>query len=139
MFGLLETVFFVLRKKQNQLSGLHIMHHSAICVLVWWFMRNPTRTGFYFPIMMGINMAVQCVIYTYYGLSSLGPHMAKYLWWKKYLTALQIGQFVFGMAYMFIEFLTGCEKAGAYEIFTLAFTYCQLIFFLNLYKKKYSS
>ncbi|GBM45680.1 hypothetical protein AVEN_142189-1, partial [Araneus ventricosus] len=48
------------------------------------------REGFYCFILLGINIAVHCVMYTYYGLSSLGPHMAKYLWWKKYLTALQI-------------------------------------------------
>lgn len=33
-------------------------------------------------------------MYSYYGLSSLGPHMKKYLWWKSHLTKLQIGQFV---------------------------------------------
>ncbi|GBN77224.1 hypothetical protein AVEN_52208-1 [Araneus ventricosus] len=84
-----------------------------------------------------VNIAVHCVMYTYYGLSSLGPHMAKYLWWKKHLTALQIGQFVFDMAYIFIEFLTGCEKAGAGEIFVLVFISFLLILFLSLYKKRY--
>jgi len=29
-------------------------------------------------------------MYTYYGLSSVGPHMYKYLWWKKYITVLQL-------------------------------------------------
>lgn len=29
-------------------------------------------------------------MYSYYFLSALGPHMQKYLWWKKYLTRMQI-------------------------------------------------
>lgn len=29
-------------------------------------------------------------MYSYYGLAAIGPHMQKYLWWKKYLTSLQL-------------------------------------------------
>ncbi|GFW72120.1 hypothetical protein TNCV_4790071 [Trichonephila clavipes] len=35
---LLDTVFFVLRKKQAQVTFLHVFHHSGICLLVFWFM-----------------------------------------------------------------------------------------------------
>ncbi len=34
-------------------------------------------------------------MYAYYGLAAFGPHMQKYLWWKRYITQLQIVQFVF--------------------------------------------
>jgi elongation of very long chain fatty acids protein 7 len=27
-------------------------------------------------------------------LAAIGPHMQKYLWWKKYLTSMQMVQFV---------------------------------------------
>lgn len=29
-------------------------------------------------------------MYLYYGLAALGPHMSRYLWWKRYLTSLQL-------------------------------------------------
>lgn len=29
-------------------------------------------------------------MYSYYGLAAVGPHMHKYLWWKKYLTIIQM-------------------------------------------------
>ena len=29
-------------------------------------------------------------MYTYYGLAALGPSIQPYLWWKKYLTKLQV-------------------------------------------------
>jgi hypothetical protein len=37
-----------------------------------------------------INAGVHVIMYFYYGLSSAGPRFQKYLWWKKYLTAVQL-------------------------------------------------
>jgi hypothetical protein len=48
-------------------------------------------------------------MYTYYALSALGPEFQKYLWWKKYITILQLAQFLFGIFYacLMILFETG--------------------------------
>lgn len=37
-----------------------------------------------------INAFIHVIMYFYYGLSALGPAYQKYLWWKKYLTQLQL-------------------------------------------------
>ena len=37
-----------------------------------------------------MNSFVHTVMYAYYGLSSIGPHMRPYLWWKHYITKLQL-------------------------------------------------
>jgi len=37
-----------------------------------------------------INSFIHTIMYSYYFMSALGPHMQKYLWWKKYLTRMQI-------------------------------------------------
>ena len=37
-----------------------------------------------------LNSFIHVVMYTYYLLSALGPRVRKYLWWKKYLTAMQL-------------------------------------------------
>jgi hypothetical protein len=37
-----------------------------------------------------INTFVHIIMYTYYLFSALGPRFQKYLWWKKYLTVLQM-------------------------------------------------
>ena len=39
------------------------------------------------------NLFVHVIMYTYYFLAALGPHMQKYLWWKRHLTKLQMVQF----------------------------------------------
>ena len=37
-----------------------------------------------------INSFVHIIMYTYYLLAALGPTVQKYLWWKKYITTLQM-------------------------------------------------
>lgn len=39
-FELVETIFFVLRKKDNQVSVLHVYHHISTFVLTWFFARS---------------------------------------------------------------------------------------------------
>lgn len=43
---LLETVIFVLRKKQNQVSGLHVYHHISTFFLGWYFMKYVSGKNF---------------------------------------------------------------------------------------------
>lgn len=42
----------------------------------------------YFPAMM--NCMIHTVMYTYYLLAALGDSVRPYLWWKKYLTRIQL-------------------------------------------------
>ena len=46
----------------------------------------------YFPaFFMGVlNTFVHIIMYSYFGLSALGPSVQKHLWWKKYVTKLQL-------------------------------------------------
>lgn len=37
VFEFVETIFFILRKKQNQASFLHIFHHIGSVVMTWLF------------------------------------------------------------------------------------------------------
>ncbi|XP_019733636.1 elongation of very long chain fatty acids protein 7a isoform X1 [Hippocampus comes] len=113
---MLDTIFFVLRKKNNQVTFLHVYHHS-IMPFTWWFgVRFAAGTAIshlevFFSISavfhnmlhpqggMGtfhalLNCVVHVIMYSYYGLTALGPNYQKYLWWKKYLTTIQLIQFV---------------------------------------------
>lgn len=36
---LLDTVFFVLRKKQAQVTFLHVYHHSVTCLFSWGYLK----------------------------------------------------------------------------------------------------
>ncbi|XP_056319840.1 elongation of very long chain fatty acids protein 7a [Danio aesculapii] len=89
---MLDTVFFVLRKKPKQVTFLHVFHHS-IMPFTWWFgvRFSPGGLGTFHALL---NCIVHVIMYTYYLLSALGPSFHKFLWWKKHLTSLQLIQFV---------------------------------------------
>lgn len=92
LFEWLDTIFFVLRKKKQQVTKLHVFHHSFVPILCWIYLKyHPGYTVAFFPL---VNTFVHTIMYTYYLLATFGPKIAPYLWWKKYLTSLQIVQFV---------------------------------------------
>lgn len=54
-----------------------------------------------------LNCVVHVIMYTYYGLTAMGPKYQKYLWWKKYLTTIQL---VCQMAYIY--FCSSLQRPG---------------------------
>ena len=44
-----------------------------------------------------VNSFIHTLMYVYYGLAAIGPSMQKYLWWKRYMTKLQLVGFVLHM------------------------------------------
>lgn len=68
---LLDTVFFVLRKKNSQITFLHIFHHSFMPWTWWWGIKfGPGGMGSFHAM---INSVVHVIMYFYYGLSAAGP------------------------------------------------------------------
>ena len=47
-------------------------------------------SGAYLSAFMALNSFIHVIMYTYYAVAALGPQYQKYLWWKRYLTFLQI-------------------------------------------------
>ncbi|KAK0074785.1 hypothetical protein PV326_012176, partial [Microctonus aethiopoides] len=88
---LTDTIMFVLRKKNNQISNLHVYHHGIMPIATWLGVKFvPGGHSTFFGL---INTFVHIIMYGYYYLAALGSKMKPYLWWKKYLTALQMIQF----------------------------------------------
>lgn len=88
----LDTIFFVLRKKFDQITHLHVIHHTIMAGAVWWGTKfAPSGHGTFFGL---INSFVHVIMYSYYLLASMGPEYQKYLWWKKHLTSIQMIQFI---------------------------------------------
>jgi GNS1/SUR4 family len=85
---LLDTIFFVLRKKDNQVSFLHLYHHSVMPLISWGCTKYyPGGHGTFIGV---INSFVHIVMYFYYMMAAMGPEFQKYLWWKHWITNLQM-------------------------------------------------
>ena len=90
---LADTTFFVLRKKNTQLTFLHVYHHTIVPFLCWMSLKYNATIPI-IRLFMLFNTAIHTAMYAYYSLAALGPSVQPYLWWKRYLTKLQIIQFV---------------------------------------------
>lgn len=113
---LMDTVFFVLRKKDNQITFLHLYHHTGMVVLTWNAAKfypggHSVFTGF-------INSIIHVVMYSYYLVSAFQPQYKNNLWWKKYITQMQI----VSISYTFIlsDEKTDSLRAWAKQLFTNA-------------------
>jgi hypothetical protein len=90
---LIETFIFILRKKHSQVSGLHLYHHTVVPLLGWFSIKLiPTATPL--GVFVILNSIIHVFMYLYYGLSAFDSNKHKYFWWKKYLTQIQLFQFV---------------------------------------------
>ncbi|KAK5647178.1 hypothetical protein RI129_002070 [Pyrocoelia pectoralis] len=133
---LVETILFVLRKKTNQVSFLHVYHHVSTLTMAW-------LVGKYFPgglltFTPMINSLVHIFMYTYYFLSSLGPKMQKKLEWvKPKLTIIQLVQLVIIILQTMQLFLPGCGIHNAVGYIFVPNVVINVIFFVKFYTKSY--
>ncbi|XP_045520654.1 elongation of very long chain fatty acids protein AAEL008004-like [Pieris brassicae] len=128
-----DTIFFILRKKYNQASFLHIYHHSITVITTWIALKYEPNTNT--AMFVGtLNSFVHIIMYTYYALSAY-PQLTKYLWWKKYITKLQLVQFAVMLVHLLIEYnVTKCKPS--YIIMSII--PFNLVFFLYLFSDFYS-
>ncbi|XP_064482459.1 very long chain fatty acid elongase 4-like [Ornithodoros turicata] len=131
----LDTVFFILRKKFNQVSRLHVIHHTLVAFNAWfWFLFAPEGQHLFGVCM---NMFVHIVMSSYYFLSTFGPEVTKYLWWKKYLTLMQISHFLIFIAHICIPLFVDCGFPRRLVPFAVAQVFLVLGLFSNFYYHNY--
>lgn len=131
-----DTLFFVLRKKFGQVSTLHVIHHGVMPMSVWFGVRfTPGGHSTFFGLL---NTFVHIFMYTYYTLAAMGPKYQKYLWWKRYMTALQMLQFVLVMIHSFQLLFIDCNYPKAFVWWIGGHAVMFLFLFADFYKSTYS-
>ncbi|KAJ1526976.1 hypothetical protein ONE63_008521 [Megalurothrips usitatus] len=134
---LLDTVFFVLRKKSRQISFLHVYHHTGM-ILIGYFSTKFLAGGH--GAFIGLaNSLVHTVLYSHYLISILNPELGRHGWWKKYITQMQMVQFGFiSLHSLQLLFQPSC----AYPKFTVGVIVPQNAFlcllFYDFYRKTYT-
>lgn len=130
-----DTVFFVLRKKQSQITDLHVYHHSLTPIEAWILTKFIAGGNATFPNI--INNFVHVLMYFYYMLSAMGPRYQKYLWWKKYMTEVQIIQFILCIGHCINALVTGCPFPRFISTLLLINASIFLVLFMNFYIQSY--
>ncbi|XP_062125433.1 elongation of very long chain fatty acids protein 7 [Drosophila sulfurigaster albostrigata] len=132
---LLDTVFIVLRKKNSQVSFLHVYHHAGMIFGVSIFMTF--LAGSHCSMLGLVNLLVHAVMYAYYFASSHGA-VKHLLWWKRHITKLQLLQF----GYLTLHFLLVLLRNPCnFPVFIAFIGFTQNIFmfamFFDFYYKTY--
>ena len=141
-----DTVFMVLRKKNQQVSKLHVIHHSVVPLSVWIGLKfAPTAINMWFPFL---NSLVHTFMYAYYGLMAVEGSLnsnVKILVkrFKPWVTRIQIIQFVLALLHCAIRSIASmrndsCVVPKAYLYPSLMNAILFLVLFLNFYFQSYT-
>lgn len=97
-----DTYFMILRGKMDQVSFLHIYHHTTIAWAWWIAVRYSPGGDIYFGALL--NSFIHVLMYSYYALALLKVTCP----WKRVLTQAQLLQFmsvvVYTMATMYYHY-----------------------------------
>ncbi|SPP73509.1 elongation of very long chain fatty acids protein F [Drosophila guanche] len=138
LLDLLDTLFFVLRKSYKQITVLHVYHH-ALMVLGPALVLHFFGTGGQYCTMGVLNSFVHIVMYSYYFVAAQYPQIKGKLWWKQYITKLQLLQFVILalQAALVLCFNPGCAFPRFLQYLQLAVSASMMIMFGNFYYQSY--
>lgn len=148
-----DGTFFVLRKKFNQISNLHVVHHSVMPAsgtisdsqlmrlnlikfhhsTVWLGLKlvPQVQSG----VFLLLNVFVHVFMYGYYLIAALGLKDA--IRWKKYITTLQLTQFVVIAVHSFQIFFTECDYPKVFSAFIGVHAILFFIAFKHFYNNAY--
>ncbi|KAG0005797.1 hypothetical protein BGZ80_004042 [Entomortierella chlamydospora] len=141
---LADTVFLVLKKKP--LEFLHYFHHSMTMILCFVQLGGHTSVS-WVPIVL--NLTVHVLMYYYYMRSAAGVR----IWWKQYLTTLQIIQFVLDLGFIYFCSYTyfaftyypwapnfgKCAGTEGAALFGCGLLSSYLLLFINFYRLTYNA
>jgi len=133
-YELLDTVIIVL--KNRPVIFLHVYHHCITLLLSFVMMDNGVAVQW---LDITANVLVHVPMYFYYAVSSLGISV----WWKKYITLLQIVQFLVDIGGNLIGLYyihSGHNCGGTPEVwwFGQAVLFSFLVLFLAFYRSTYN-
>eukprot|EP00656_Telonema_subtile_P000449 TRINITY_DN10205_c0_g1_i4.p1 TRINITY_DN10205_c0_g1~~TRINITY_DN10205_c0_g1_i4.p1 ORF type:complete len:178 (-),score=52.63 TRINITY_DN10205_c0_g1_i4:146-679(-) len=127
-----DTVQIVLGKKWRQLSFLHVYHHSSIWLVYWVNLRVNYDGDIYLTIVL--NGFIHSVMYLYYFVSL---HTSN-IWWKPFVTRMQLVQFTCMLAQASYIMETGStESPPRMTKIYWGYIVTMMVLFMNFYMKNY--
>ncbi|XP_055604765.1 elongation of very long chain fatty acids protein 4-like [Uranotaenia lowii] len=133
---LLDTVLFGLRKKQSQISFLHVYHHSCTLICAWIFTKYFGGSMMTYTII--VNSIVHIFMYSYYLLAIFAQQLPfKLTAVKKFITVIQIAQLISILVNVGFAMRKNCPIPSAMVFIYLPFMVVLLSLFFNFYFTTY--
>jgi len=128
----MDTFFIIVSGKTSQFTFLHIYHHFYL-LIIFWINTNVAVGNEMFACIM-VNAFVHTLMYSYYLISMHTEN----IWWKKYLTVIQITQFVLLMINGALEYRVDCAMPRRVRQMYLFTMFIFIVLFSKLYFATYS-
>jgi len=127
-----DTFIMIFRKKFEQISFLHVYHHVTV-LFMWWFNVYYYPGGEAYPSAW-LNSFVHVWMYSYYLLSTMGYEV----WWKRFLTQLQISQLSLFVIQGISLLFTGASEFKFIGLINGIYASTLVVLFLNFYRQSYN-
>lgn len=140
IFELLETVFFVLRKKWNQITFLHVVHHVSSILIFWMFLKY--SGGMMEVFFVVVSEIAHIIKYCYFMLSSYTnvTKLFRFLIFiKPVMIVLQMLELVLILGHSVRALLPDCDLSSLFylqivNVVVLLVLYAQLL--INCYLQR---
>lgn len=139
IFDLMDTVIFVLRKRDKQVTFLHVYHHTA--VVFCEYLHNKFFAGSHYIMLVIVNSFVHIVMYLYYAVAIKQPGLKVLGWCKQRITDLQMVQFTVLIIHFTWPILTpnGCSLPKIACLIAVMQNLFMVVLFSDFYKRTYSA
>ncbi|KAL2100468.1 hypothetical protein ACEWY4_004862 [Coilia grayii] len=131
-------------RKPFELKTVMIIYNVNICAFCLYMFHENQNAACLSPGGMStfqalMNSGVHVIMYSYYALAAMGPAYRTYLWWKKYLTIIQLTQFAVVMMHLSQIFLIwDCHYQCPWTLYILCVLEIIFVFlFLDFYYRAY--
>eukprot|EP01102_Stenamoeba_stenopodia_P012324 TRINITY_DN3873_c0_g1_i2.p2 TRINITY_DN3873_c0_g1~~TRINITY_DN3873_c0_g1_i2.p2 ORF type:complete len:299 (-),score=72.12 TRINITY_DN3873_c0_g1_i2:1834-2688(-) len=133
-YEFIDTIFIVVSKKP--LEFLHVYHHVLTLWITWFGLMHDMTFQW-----MGVvtNTFIHTLMYYYYTQTAVG----KTVWWKKYLTMMQMVQFCINTfvlwLWVFVHYFYGCSGTYFSWLLTCFANVTFWLLFFKFYSKTYTA
>ena len=133
----IDTWLFILNKNFRQLTFLHIFHHSSVTIMTWAFATLTVNGDTYLPVLL--NSTVHVLMYTHYFICCLPKSWGLNVFWRSYLTKLQLGQFVVILIQSLVGWYIGphCGYPDFMKFGMILYMFSMLGLFANFFINRY--
>lgn len=137
VLDLVETIFFILRKKNNQVTFLHVYHHAGVMFGGYVYLKLYSGGG-YATVFGLLNSFVHVIMYGYYFTTSYKPELKKSIWWKRHITEAQLIQFIILFFHCVMSLCArNCNNSTVFLWIGVAQAVIMLTLFGDFYYKAY--
>ena len=133
---MIDTVIIILNKNFHQLSFLHVFHHSTMPTLILYIHKNVPYCGDMWYVVM-YNSLIHIILYYYYLVTSI--YGKKAISWGKYLTTMQLIQFVCCFTQQLASIMTNDFYPNYVRELNLFYSSSMFCLFMNFYFKRYKT